>query len=58
MRVAAPDDEQERVRAQLVDKVAEAAEMRPVIEFVTMNEIFDPTKAPKSTRIVDLRPVE
>jgi phenylacetate-CoA ligase len=58
VRVAAPADEQERVRVQLVAKVAEAAEMRPVIEFVTMNEIFDPMKTPKSTRIVDLRPVE
>jgi phenylacetate-coenzyme A ligase PaaK-like adenylate-forming protein len=58
VRVSAPPDEQERVRTQLFAKVAEAAEMRPVIEFVTMSEIFDPTKALKSTRIVDLRPVE
>jgi phenylacetate-CoA ligase len=58
VRVSAPPDEQERVRTQLVAKVSEAAEMRPVIEFVTMSEIFDPTKALKSTRIVDLRPVE
>jgi phenylacetate-CoA ligase len=58
VRVSAPPDEQERVRTQLFAKVSEAAEMRPVIEFVTMSEIFDPTKALKSTRVVDLRPVE
>jgi hypothetical protein len=37
--------------------VTEAAEMRPAIEFVdNMSEIFDPGKALKSARVVDLRP--
>lgn len=59
VRVAAPIGEQERVRTQLASKVAEAAEMRPVIEFVQdMSEIFDPTKTLKSTRVVDMRPTE
>jgi len=59
VRVAAPTGEQERVRTQLASKVAEAAEMRPVIEFVQdMSEIFDPTKTLKSTRVVDMRPAE
>ena len=59
VRVSTPHDEQERVRTQLTTKVTEAAEMRPVIEFVSsMSDIFDPTKTLKSTRIVDLRPTE
>lgn len=59
VRVATPPDEQERVRTQLITKVTEAAEMRPVIEFVSnMSDIFDPTKTLKSTRMVDLRPME
>lgn len=59
VRVAAPPDEQERIRTALAARVAEAAEMRPVIEFVAdMSEIFDPTKTLKSTRVVDLRPSE
>lgn len=59
VRVATPPDEQERVRTQLTTKVTEAAEMRPVIEFVSnMSDIFDPTKTLKSTRMVDLRPAE
>lgn len=59
VRVAAPTGEQERVRTQLASKVAEAAEMRPVIEFVQdMSEIFDPTRTLKSTRVVDTRPAE
>jgi phenylacetate-coenzyme A ligase PaaK-like adenylate-forming protein len=58
VRVAAPHREKERISIQLFTKVVEAAEMRPAIDFVEMSEIFDPTKALKSTRIVDLRPVE
>lgn len=58
VRVAAQPDEQERIKTQLMATVAEAAEMRPVIEFVGMSDIFDPTKTLKSTRVVDLRPAE
>ena len=59
VRVATPLAEQERVRSQLAAKVVEAAEMRPLIEFVNnMSDIFDPTKTLKSTRVVDLRPTE
>jgi phenylacetate-CoA ligase len=58
VRVAAPADERERITTQLTATVAEAAEMRPVIEYVSMSEIFDPTKTLKSTRVVDLRPIE
>jgi len=59
VRVAAPATEQERVRSQLAAKVVEAAEMRPLIEFVNnMSDIFDPTKTLKSTRVVDLRTSE
>jgi phenylacetate-CoA ligase len=58
VRVAAPHHEKKRISIQLFTKVVEAAEMRPVIDFVEMSEIFDPTKALKSTRVVDLRPVE
>lgn len=58
VRVAAPPDERERITEQLTEKVAEAAEMRPSIEFVGMSDIFDPTKTLKSTRVVDKRPVE
>lgn len=56
VRVAAPPDEHERIRAQLTTKVAEAAEMRPIIEYVSMSDIFDPNKTLKSTRVVDKRP--
>jgi len=59
VRVATPPDQQERVRTQLAARVVEAAEMRPLIEFVgNMSDIFDPTKTLKSTRVVDLRPPE
>ena len=57
IRVAAQANEQERIRTQLTTKVTEAAEMHPAIEFVgNMSEIFDPGKALKSARVVDLRP--
>ena len=56
VRVAAKSEHQERVRVELATKVAEAAEMRPQIEFVGMSDIFDPTKTLKSTRVVDMRP--
>ena len=58
VRVASQTNQRERVQAQLVQKVAEAAEMRPIIEFVEMSDIFDPAKTLKSVRVVDLRPVE
>lgn len=58
VRVAAPADEQARVKTQLTAKVTEAAEMRPSIEFVDMSEIFDPAKTLKSTRVIDLRPTD
>lgn len=58
VRVASQPDDQERIRTQLSVKVAEAAEMRPTIEFVGMSDIFDPAKTLKSTRVVDLRPTE
>ena len=52
----------EAAREQLVEalrqRMQEAAEMRPVIEFAQMSEIFDPSKTLKSTRVIDLRPVE
>ncbi|GAC1354023.1 MAG: hypothetical protein NVSMB38_31310 [Ktedonobacteraceae bacterium] len=48
LRVANQPDEQEHVTTQLVTKVAEAAEMRPAIEFVGMSDIFDPAKTLKS----------
>lgn len=58
VRVASQPNEQERIKTQLIAKVAEAAEMRPTIEFVGMSDIFDPAKTLKSTRVVDVRPVE
>ncbi len=58
VRVASQPDQRERVQAQLMAKVTEAAEMRPTIEFVGMSDIFDPAKTLKSVRVVDLRPAE
>lgn len=58
VRVAAQPGDHERIKVQLITKVAEAAEMRPAIEFTSMSDIFDPTKTLKSTRVVDLRPKE
>jgi phenylacetate-CoA ligase len=57
IRVAAPAEQQTTISAQLAARVAEAAEMRPTIEFVAdKSEIFDPTRTLKSTRVIDERP--
>jgi len=59
LAVAAADDgARDRIAAAVRDRVAAAAELRPAIEFTTMDAIFDPTKTLKSSRVVDLRPVD
>jgi phenylacetate-CoA ligase len=59
VRIAAQEAEQERIRADLTTAVISAVSIRPTIEFVdSESELFDPEKALKSTRVVDLRPKE
>ena len=57
VRIAAQPGRQAHIGTELAARVTEAAEMRPSIEFVgSMSEIFDPSQALKSTRVVDVRP--
>jgi len=56
VRVAVAPERRREVTERLVPVVHAAAEMRPVIEFAEMSEIFDPTQSLKSTRVVDRRP--
>jgi phenylacetate-CoA ligase len=59
VRIAAQETEQERLRANLTTAVISAVSIHPTIEFVgSENELFDPEKALKSTRVVDLRQKE
>ena len=41
----------------LISKTRKSIEMKPIIEFCEVNEIFDPTQTLKSTRVIDNRPV-
>jgi len=52
------EDERRTIAAAVRDRVAAAAELRPAIEFTSMDAIFDPTKTLKSSRVVDARPQE
>jgi phenylacetate-CoA ligase len=59
VRIAAQEVEQDRIRTELATAVTAAASIHPSIEFVSGdNELFDPEKALKSTRVVDLRPTD
>lgn len=46
----------EEIEKEVYDKIVNAMEMRPKVQFVELSEIFDPKTALKATRIVDMRP--
>jgi len=48
--------DRKQIQQELIQRSRRAVEMTPEVVFVEMPEIFDPTKALKSTRVVDLRP--
>jgi phenylacetate-CoA ligase len=48
--------DRETLKAALVERAKRAVEMKPEIVFCEKEEIFDPTKTLKSTRVVDARP--
>jgi phenylacetate-CoA ligase len=46
----------EDIEKQLIESARKSVEMTPEVIYVTMEEIFDPTKTLKSQRVVDERP--
>jgi phenylacetate-coenzyme A ligase PaaK-like adenylate-forming protein len=52
----APGFDKDELRTELVTRGRRAVEMTPEIVFCHKEEIFDPTKTLKSTRVVDARP--
>jgi phenylacetate-CoA ligase len=48
--------DKDKLRDELVKRARHAVEMTPEIVFCKQEDIFDPTKTLKSTRVVDLRP--
>jgi phenylacetate-CoA ligase len=57
LRVATNRTDKEAMVQELIDITRKSIEMRPIIEFCAVNEIFDPTQTLKSTRVIDNRPV-
>lgn len=53
---AAAAIDKEKLKAALVERARRAVEMTPEIVFCSKEEIFDPAKTLKSTRVVDNRP--
>jgi len=58
IKVAVSDRSPEDVARELRERILITAEMTPKIEFAKPEEIYDPTKSLKATRVVDLRPTE
>ena len=56
LRLAASDDMSEQVGREAAERTLAATQVRPRIEPVAKDEIFDPIKNPKPQRIVDRRP--
>jgi hypothetical protein len=52
----APGMDRDQLKASLVTRARKAVEMTPEIVFCEKEEIFDPAKTLKSTRVVDIRP--
>ncbi len=51
--------DQEKLKAELVENVQRAVELRPQVEFADrLTDIFNPARSLKPTRLVDKRPVE
>jgi len=56
IRLAVSPAMMEMVSAEVVDRATQTAHVRPRIEIVERNDIFDPLTASKPRRVVDLRP--
>jgi phenylacetate-coenzyme A ligase PaaK-like adenylate-forming protein len=54
----APDEsfDREKIENEIQTKLVTAVEMRAKVEFVEMEEIYDPTVALKAYRVIDMRP--
>lgn len=57
LRLAAADGAREEVGAACAQRTLAATQVRPRLEFVRREEIYDPTSSAKLQRIVDRRPV-
>jgi phenylacetate-coenzyme A ligase PaaK-like adenylate-forming protein len=58
VKVAVSDRNPEDVAKEIRERILLTAEMTPKVEVVKAEEIYDPTKTLKATRVVDLRPTE
>jgi len=58
VKVAVSDRKPEDVAKEIRERILLTAEMTPKVEVVKAEEIYDPTKTLKATRVVDLRPTE
>lgn len=56
VKVATKDENQKKMSETIVNRVHNTIAVRPLVEFLKRDEIYDPTKSIKSSRIVDLRP--
>ncbi len=56
VKIATQDENRERIAEEIVRRVHTAIAVRPVVEFLGKDEIYDPQRSMKSSRIIDLRP--
>ena len=56
VKIASKEENQNRITEEIVKKVHTAIAVRPIVEFLRKDEIYDPAKSMKSSRIIDLRP--
>lgn len=56
IRAAAPEEDQAELAAGISERVKNACEIRPEIEFVEAGKIYDATASGKAVRLMDLRP--
>src|SRR5262249_20344678 len=57
LRLAASEDAIQAVAREAVEWTVATAQVRPRLELVRRDEIFDPMTSPKLQRVVDRRPV-
>jgi phenylacetate-CoA ligase len=55
VKVATRDETHERITEEIIRRVHTAIAVRPLVQFAKTDEIYDPAKSMKSSRIVDLR---
>ncbi len=57
VKIAPEEDfDRENLEREIQTKLISAVEMRPNVEFVPMQDIYDPTVALKAYRVIDMRP--